>query len=378
VLLACTSLPGIPISQWWGHLTVTLSDYSQQSSGYFLTAGVVSSHYKHYFLVHSLPGDGSLTATGLAYFYQDWSHSVFGGYPVGTVGNMSPATQALYASTSMDIFDVIMVMPNNRLFIPGTYLERTPHMYRTSNAIEHIGISIYNNSATWGSTGYLKGVIYHSFGVPSIFPHELGHLWATNFGHGGANLQIDDGSHWASNTDIAGMMSAYYSYGSGQYGHFVSNGDGTWHLVPNTTNEQFSTLDLYLMGMAAPYEVPPANILINPNTSDPNHVTVDGVTTYTIDQMAANQGGYRDPDSYSSPSEISVGLLVISDGYFYDEEYAFFSLLSLNLMSTAWPTASNYYDRTFYWATHGRGTIYSYLPYQITNIQQVYLPLVTR
>jgi len=96
--------------------------------------------------------------------------------------------------------------------------------------------------------------------------------------------------HIEGRTDVAGAMSAYYFYGGrSRAGHFASNGDGTWRLIPNTTDERFSMLDLYLMGLADPWEVPEVNILKNPDVNDPNRVVPEGVTTY-IDELCLPLG----------------------------------------------------------------------------------------
>jgi hypothetical protein len=137
-------------------------------------------------------------------------------------------------------------------------------------------------------------------------------------------------------------------------------------------------LDLYLMGLADPWEAPEVNILKNPDVSNPDKVIPESVTTYTIDQLAANQGDYRSPDRANSPSMFSVAMVVVNDRPYTDAEYAYFSLLSMGLMSYASPSGGNNYYRTFYWSTQGRGEMYSYLPYELTRIQRVYLPGLTR
>jgi hypothetical protein len=379
ILLSCSIPLNSLTSEWYGQLTVTLTDLTEHSSGYYLTAGVVSPAYEHYFIVQTFPSDARVSATGLAYFIEDWTYSLFGGYPIGDPGDIHLATTVIYNAASLDYFDAMLVMPANRLFQPGTYAERIPYMRRTSNSVKNIGISLYDNSAYWGSTGTLKGAIYHSFGQPSIFAHEFGHIFSTNFGHGSADLEIDDGSHWLGTTDVAGAMSAYYFYDGGTHaGHFTPNGDGTWRLIPNTTAEQFSMLDLYLIGLADPWEVSEVNILKNPDVSNPDKVIPESVTTYTIDQLASNQGGYRSPDRANSPSMFSVAMVVVNDRPFTDAEYAYFSLVSMGLMSYAPPSGGNNYCRTFYWSTQGRGSVYSYLPYEYTRIQRLYLPVVKR
>jgi hypothetical protein len=69
---------------------------------------------------------------------------------------------------------------------------------------------------------------------------------------------------------------------------------------------------------------------------------------------------------------------VVNDTPYTDAEYAYFSLLSMGLMSYADPAAGNNHYRAFYWSTQGRGEVYSYLPYELTRIQRLYLPVLTR
>jgi hypothetical protein len=161
------------------------------------------------------------------------------------------------------------------------------------------------------------------------------------------------GSHWNNRTSIGGLMACGPS---GQGATFVSNGDGTFRLESQGLLT-YAKLDLYLMGLIPPSEVPPVRKLINPNFSDPNRVTAERVETYTIEQLMRAEGGERIPNWKDSPKSFTFGLIVVKDAEFTEAEFAFFSLVARYFGSKQQPENNNFAINTFYAATGGRATL---------------------
>jgi len=357
-------------TRWLGFLRVELADGTRQGNNYGMEAGQVDPKYKNAFAVRDL-GD-HLSATAYALFIDDFDHSVMSGYPVSDVVCGTSNFQAyrkLYG-VFPDDFDFALITPGMQIFRPGSLSENVPYDVTVSNAAQRIGLSSFNNAAAFGSSGKLKSVVYHSFGSLSIATHEIGHTWGM---HLGAALGLLDPreagnvwGHWNPHSDIGGQMSGYYSDSSGHTGHFLDNGDGTWKLIPNWEQEPFSPLDLYVMGLIPPEEVPPVHFLQAPNLTDPKRITAASYRTVTIDQILNAAGGARIPASSESQKDFTLAFIVTQDTAYNDAAYAFFSLMSYTLMSKNPPDTHSYFA-SFSWATGGRATLNTRLPVDVPD-----------
>jgi hypothetical protein len=332
---------------------ITTND--QQLSNFVSIAPSVPPSYKGVFEVVNF--DDQLSATAYAFFIEDQDHEIFSDYPLTEVnlGNMKAAPQKLY-SVLPDDFDMVVVTPGMRLYNPNTFSESTPRMFKVSNNIQNIGLPLFNNAASYGSQGRLKGFIYHSFGFPTVFAHEAGHIWGADIRS--FNL-VDVCCHWNQMTDIGGLMSDFYCEGN-LCGHFAYNGDNTWRLIPNSEPRQFAPLDLYITGLISPEQVPPIHILDSPDLSDPMRITASSVTV-TIEDIMASEGGVRIPDHTESQKDFNVAYVVIQD-----EPFAYFSLLGEAL--TKYEQDGSY--SSFTWATLGLTSLNGNRP------NEVYLPIV--
>ena len=125
--------------------------------------------------------------------------------------------------------------------------------------------------------------------------------------------------------------------------------------------ERYSPLELYLMGLIPPDEVPPMHILTNPDFSRAGHITSASVRTITIQDVIAAEGGVRSPDVAESQKAFNLAYVVIQDQPYNDAAHAYFSLLSYALMRLGGPEGN---DRLapFFWATGGRATLNTRLP----------------
>ena len=350
------------VARWLGFLRVTLKDGRQQGNDYGISTGIVDARFKGVFQVQDL-GSG-LSATAYAFFIDDSRREVMDGYPVASVtcGKSNfEAYRKLYSALP-DTFDFALLTPGMQILRPGDFAETVPYDVLVSNSVQHIGLPIMDNSAQFGSAGRLKSVIYHSFGSMAIFDHEVAHTWGAGIG---ASLGlIEEGTaaqgHWNKLSDIGGQLGAYY-FDGGLVGHFADNGDGTWRLIPNTEVEPYASLELYTMGLIPPEQVPPIHILESPNLSDPARITAASVRTVTIEDIIAAEGGRRAPAYPDTQTEFNLAFIVTQDGPYNDAAYAYFSLVSHDLMSREPPRPYSSLA-PFYWATGGRATLNTRLP----------------
>jgi hypothetical protein len=289
-------------------------------------------------------------------------------YPVANVycGTSNFMAYRKLYSVLPDSFDIALVMPGMQIYRPKDLYENVPYDILVSNAVEHIGLRLVNDTARFGSAGRLKSIVYHSFGDVSVATHEMGHTWGLFLGESLGLVDTTYGGHWNASSDIGGVMGAYYSDGAGNYGHFSYNGDETWSWISNFEKSPFSPLELYAMGMIPPEEVPPVHILQSPNLANLTRITAASYTTLTIDQIAAAEGGARIPSVKDSQKDFNVAFIVTQDAAYNAAAYAYFSLMSYHLMSKE-PFNKQTYFASFYWSTGGRGTLNSRLPVDVAD-----------
>jgi hypothetical protein len=353
--------------RWWGGLRVRLDDGTQTGHDYGITAGLVHPDFKDVFEIVDF-GNG-LSATAYAFFIEDSQNEVFDDYPVAELycgrGNYNAFLK--FYSVMPDDFDFTLLMPGMQMLKPNGFGENTPYDVLVTNAVQNIGIDILDNSAFFGSDGRLKSMIYHSFGSLSIFDHEIGHSWGPAIGYSLGLLEHPGNqSHWNRMTDIGGQMGYFFVDPGGEAGKFAYNGDDTWHLVSNREIPPYSPLELYVMGLIPPEEVPPIHILESPDLSDPERITAASYQTITIEQIMAAEGGPRIPSSDEAQKDFTLAFIVTQDVPYNDAAYAFFSLLSYDLMSLDPP--HEYGNLApFHWATGGRATLDTRLPVDVPD-----------
>jgi hypothetical protein len=371
VILPCNpgNVQGDGWSKWWGFLRVELADGTQQESNAGIVAGLVDSKYKKIFAVHDF--GNNLSATAYSFFIVDSDHKVMDNYPVASVycGTTNVNAYRKLYSALPDAFDFALVTPGMLIVRPDGLAENVPYEVSVSNNVEHINLDIFDNTAAFGSAGRLKSVIYHSFGDIAIATHEMGHAWGMHIGASLGLMESSEGEvmlgHWNEMTDIGGKMSAYYFDDAGHVGHFRYNGDETWQLIANTVVEPYAALDLYAMGMIPAEEVPPIHILKSPNFNDLSRITVASFQTVTMDQILQAEGGPRVPSVAESQKDFTLAYIVTQDTTYNDAAYAYFSLMSYNLMSKSFNART--YFASFNWATGGRGTLNTRLPVDVAD-----------
>ncbi len=228
-----------------------------------------------------------------------------------------------------------------------------------ANDVQGIGVDVFDHSPLWGSENLLGYVDIRWLStyiqedgsldtewLNALLNHEVGHQFLAfiQFLDGGAPsdaLLGRDHAHWSYLLD----SEASYMYGS----NWSDNGDGTF--TATEIKERYSHLDLYLMGMIAPEEVPNFNLLVNPSIPADGYPSLGDTieaTTKTIsvfDVIAAE--GPRIPDWQQAQHEFRVGLIYLVDPAIpvLSEDIA-----RLNEIRTSW-------EESFFRQTHGRGVI---------------------
>ena len=158
-------------------------------------------------------------------------------------------------------------------------------------------------SLTPGDPGFLATL--------NVLAHELGHQWLAKVRYLDGDVVSDallgaDESHWSYllDTDASVMYGADWK----------DRGDGTFAAV--RVGQQYSALDLYLMGFLAPEKVPPFTLLENPGVDrhlidHEGDVVAATPTTVTIEQVVAANGA-RVPDATHSQKEFRLGFVFLT------------------------------------------------------------------
>ena len=233
-----------------------------------------------------------------------------------TINDVQSAVQQFYTYYHDD-FDFVQVV----FALPSWPSNRYHFMVR--NAVSGIGATPANNGAAYGSAAKLKGVTVFPIDTlfdagESAFSHELGHQWINFL----KNASLAGGSpHWPPSTMARGIMGLSIP-GSGAGGDFPYKiemaSSTTAHVTISTVTQEFSDLDLYLMGFLPPSAVAPGIVIQGSGCSD---CTVPAAQITIADVIAAN--GPRIPDSTTSQKSFRVATVVISrDRLLNDEELA--------------------------------------------------------
>jgi hypothetical protein len=170
-------------------------------------------------------------------------------------------------------------------------------------------------------------VIYQGLVRAPATLHETMHQWGLYLDR---SLELDDGTgHWGA-VNIPGTL-----YGL----DFKENGDGTYTILRNGSSPvgdiaeyyrqfRYPPMELYLMGLIPPEQVPPITVLrgIDPARVNPGDVVrPTSVRTVTIQEIIAAHGP-RIPDHRTSPKRFRMAGILLTPGRFATEaEMAYFA-----------------------------------------------------
>ena len=193
--------------------------------------------------------------------------------------------------------------------------------FAVRNSVQGIGTTLFNNSASYGSAGRLQGCSvfpissFYDGGGPG-FAHETGHQWI-NFLSG---TPFAGGvPHWPKGNVAINVM-GFSIPGSGAGGNysftFTSNGSGGYVVGPAiaTNITTFNPMELYLMGLVPPADVPTYFVLNdqNQNISNGQTLTSGEITLVTVNDVIAAKGA-RTPNSTNSQKLFRCATIVLSE-----------------------------------------------------------------
>ncbi len=164
--------------------------------------------------------------------------------------------------------------------------------------------------------------------VAGRFLHEFAHFWAAHLrGPAAIETQVGHfGGHW-------GYTSVYGLLGGWNPASFVEVGGGTYRaeLYASGLAQNFmpyATLELYLMGLAPPDEVPDVSVAINPKrvaklAGGLTEFTADRIERVTIEDIIAANGP-RLPAYPGAPSTFDILIVVLTDHELTEKEWDFY------------------------------------------------------
>lgn len=208
--------------------------------------------------------------------------------------------------------------------------------FATKNEVLGIGVNVFNNATTYGSSGKLSGISV--FPISSFFDgadygyqHELGHQWINFLHTPPLSLGIP---HWPISSMAGGIMG--FSIGptsqGGEYPCLLTSEPGGIRLTLRNGPPVFTDLDLYLMGMLPAGQVAEQIVFAEQNKALAlpcnNQLFTGPVTRIAISDIV-NTFGPRVPDSINAPKNFKVATILVSkDRLLSDDEMAFFNFFA--------------------------------------------------
>ena len=276
--------------------------------------------------------------------------------------SLTRVTREFYGSFGDD-YDFL-----NVVYEPSRFANRTH--FQTRNDIQGIGLTIFNNTAQYGSAGRLQGI--SQFPIGNFFDgaetghiHELGHQWINflNFPPLAAGMP-----HWPLSSMAGGVMGFSIGGTGGQGGSFrcdARDENGTVILGARPDAPPFNPLDLYLMGLLPADQVGTQIVFVDQPAAQSlqcnGQAFTGAVTRLTIQDVIARYGP-RSPAAGDAPTRFRVAtILVTRDGLASQEEmWLYTHFAERGELRTRVPTHSGFVKelgRPFYLATGERATL---------------------
>jgi hypothetical protein len=279
-------------------------------------------------------------------------------------GSAPPDTTMTFYSLLPDNFDFVGVVSQVNKIQNRTYVG-------VRNTTQGIGVAPLNSGSFWGSPARLQGVI--NYPNDNIFDlgetgtnHEIGHRWINFLDH--PSLAVGT-PHWPVSDFARGIMGFNIpggNVGGQQPYNFVEQIDGTYLVQFSPLTNEFSELELYLMGLGPAADVPGGRVFLNQNQGaqlHPGGILQGPVDTVTIDEIIASDG-QRVPAYGAAQTDFRMATIVLSSGRLLTgEEMAFFDYMAARGEArTEIPYTSGLVSgmtKPFFVATKGRGTLHT-------------------
>lgn len=249
--------------------------------------------------------EGEFEAIELAPDARATSHVVNLRAPAFEGSDLGAVMRRLYEVVGADAFDFAI------LFSARSTGDAVPRSMGVRNDVQGIHRPIFDDSRAYGSRGRLQQIVYQNAHVAGLeINHELGHRWAAFLDLPALNLAIPTGFHWGPSTHVGQMGNGPYLLDDGGDGLLVTNAHGSETFVVNP----FSSLELYLMGLAGADEVEPLTFVTDPSVQVAFGERVPAASTrvVTIADIEAVYGE-RVPRAMESQSAFAAVFVVVSD-----------------------------------------------------------------
>lgn len=252
-----------------------------------------------------------------------------------------------------DDFDYIIILSAEDSQPDGLFYGRSSSI---SNNIQGLGGSNFDNTASYGSDGRLKNIIY----MPRIeyirngpFLHEIAHTWANkNF------LPTTVGGHWGY-AGVGGQLGGFdelVNIEGNSYQGKLNGNDGFGSFANGGNAIAYGNLELYLMGLIGPDALEAVQVAVNPERgSSFGQFTADGIDTYTPQEMIT-RNGTRMPNHTNSQKKFRALTVVISKAKLTDERLETTHSYLDNFSRAAAPDSSWGSLNNFWLATEGKAS----------------------
>ncbi len=280
-------------------------------------------------------------------------------YDEMVVGNatayMAPLSQMVLAYFD-DVFDMIFFTCDE----DSSSASYAGKHWSVQNDTLGLGKSLYDNSATYGSSGKLQSAIHFPAkgavaGGPSL--HEMMHRWANSL----SSVPTTVGGHWGfagTPGQLGGWDPAtFQDLGGGQYQANNGRSGVTWFgSNANGGNSlPYSDFELYLMGLIPTNGLPDILIANNPAwVNSANGIfSADSITTVSIGTVVSTDGA-RAPDVSTSQKSFRIIHVILSTNALSNSRWVDYDSEVYNF-SLAGDDGQSLYN--FWEATGGRATV---------------------
>lgn len=186
------------------------------------------------------------------------------------------------------------------------------------NEVQNIGLTIFDNTAVYGSSGRLQGCTV--FPIPTFFDgaspdyqHELGHQWINFLSVSPLDAAVP---HWPLSDLASGIMGWATSPGGQglQFDFDLVPSGSNYTLAANMNPKVFKDLSLYLMGFIPPGSVGSHFVFNDQNQTPSAGGTLHGpVTTVTITDVTGSMGA-RIPIHTNAQKKFRIATIIVSRG----------------------------------------------------------------
>jgi len=223
-------------------------------------------------------------------------------------GDLTMVAEKAYEYVEDD-FDYLIILSVEAVKPPDLFFGRSTLV---QNQVQGLGSSTYNSSATYGSAGKLKSIIYMprtEYIKSGPFLHEIAHSWGNK-----GIIPTTVGGHWgfASAAGQLGGFDEIEDLGNNTYRGKINGRNGFGTFANGGNSIVYGDLELYAMGLIGADELVPVKVAVNPEwTQTSGEFTADAIETYTAQDFIAEHGA-RVPSVENSQKAFKALTVVIS------------------------------------------------------------------